>query len=157
MRTGGFQAGLLLAILVASSFAVLEGETFAKQLGWLEEDPILVFVVPLAESALRIRAAVAPEAVVWEGEAGFALASGRVVASSLERAGEIIKGAGWVDREIQIVSLDADPNERATAGSSDPASSEATRERLAALVNKPTLSRGEQVLVLQAMMDGVEL
>lgn len=157
MRFGGFQAGLLLTVLVAGTFALLEGKTFAKQLGWGEDDPILVFVVPLAESAGRIRAAVAPEAVVWEGDAGFALASGRVVASSLERAGEIITGAGWVDREIQIVSLETDPPEQATAASGDPTSSEARRERLGALMNKPTLSRGEQVLVLQAMMDGVEL
>lgn len=157
MRFGGFQAGLLLTVLVAGSFAVLEGKSFARQLGWFEEDPILVFVVPLAESALRVRAAVAPESVVWEGEAGFALASGRVVAASLDRAGEIIKGAGWVEREIEIVTLAADPADPSTAESSDPASREAMRERLGTLVNKPTLTRGEQVFVLRAMMDGVEL
>ncbi len=157
MRSGGFQAGVLLAVLVSGSFALLEGKSFAKQLGWFEEEPILVFVVPMAESARRVRAAVAPEAVVWEGEAGFALASGRVVASSFERAGEIIKGAGWVDREIEIVRLEADRAEQATAESGDPGAREATRERLVELMDKPTLSRVEQTIVLQAMMDGVEL
>ncbi|MBY0401771.1 hypothetical protein K2X89_15875 [Myxococcota bacterium] len=156
MRLGGFQAGLLLTVLAAGSFAWLEGKTIGKQFGRVEEDPILVFVVPEVDSARRVRAAVAPEAVVWEGDAGFALASGRVVALSAERAGEIITGAGWVDREIQIVSLEADPTEPATAEPGDPASHEATREGLRALVNKPTLSYGEQVFVLQAMMDGIE-
>lgn len=157
MRSAGFQAGLLLAVLVMGTFVVLEGKTRGKQMGWVDGDPILVFVVPRAESAHRIRAAVPAESVVWEGEAGFALASERVVASSLERAGEIIKGAGWVDREIRIVTLEADPSEKAAPDPSDPATHEARHNHLLALVSKPTLSRGEQMFVLQAMIDGSEL
>lgn len=140
------------------TFVALEGEKIGKEMGLIEGDPVLVFVVPQAESKQRIRTAVSKDRVVWEGEAGFALVGERVVTSSFEQAGEVIKGAGWLDRPIRIVTLQAVPEEEgAESEAGSPASREARRKRLLELVNQPTLSRGEQMFVLQAMNDGIEL
>jgi len=157
MRTGAFQAGLLLAALIMGTFVALEGEQLGKDMGLLEEDPILVFVIPQPQQAARIRSVVSPERVLWEGDAGFALVGDRVITTSFEQAGEVIMGAGWIDRPIQIVTLDADPDEDAEAEVGTQASPEARQKRLLDLVNKPTLTRGEQMFVLSAMNDGIEI
>lgn len=158
MRSMAFQAGLLLAMLIMGTFLALEGENLGKRLGVIEErDPVLVFVVPLPENTRRIRDAVKDDRIVWEGEAGFAMAGERVVTSSYEQAGEVIKAAGWLDRPIRIVTLQADPRERVESEKGGPASREARLKHLRSLVNKPTLNRGEQMFVLQAMNDGIEI
>ena len=159
MRTGAFQAGLLFAALIMGTFLALEGEQLGKKMGLVEEDPILVFVIPQPGNAARIRSVVSADRVLWEGDAGFALVGDRVITTSYEEAGEVIKGAGWIDRPIQIVTLDADPDEEANAEDGGPgqASPEARRKRLLELVNKPTLSRGDQMFVLSAMNDGIEI
>ena len=157
MRSGAFQAGLLFSALIMGTFVALEGENIGKEMGLIEGDPVLVFVVPLPENTQRIRAAVSQERVVWEGDAGFALVGERVVTESFEQAGEVIKGAGWLDRPIRIVTLQADPGEESEPEAGSPASREARRKRLLELVNQPTLSRAEQMFVLQAMNDGIEI
>jgi hypothetical protein len=139
------------------TFVALEGENIGKNMGLVEEDPVLVFVIPAPENAARVRSVVSPERVLWEGEAGFALVGDRVIASGFDSAGEVIKGAGWIGRPIQIVTLDADPDEKAEGDAGDPASRESRRARLLELVHKPTLSRGEQMFVLSAMNDGIEI
>ena len=157
MRSGAFRAGVLFTVLVLGTFVALEGESLVKSMGLVEGDPVLVFVVPRAENARRIRVAVSEERVVWEGDAGFALVGERVITSSLENAGEVIKGAGWLDRPIQIVTLDADPEASVEADSGTPESREARLARLRELVHQPTLSRGEQIFILRAMNDGIEI
>jgi len=147
----------LIAALIMATFVVLEGKTISQELGFSEGDPVLVFVVPLPENARMIRAAVSEERIVWEGEAGFALASERVVASSFDSAGEVIKGAGWVHRPIQIITLDVKLDDEDGGDPSDPKSREGRLARLRQLVHQPTLSYGEQMFVLQAMSDGIEL
>lgn len=139
------------------TFVALEGEQIGKKMGIVEEDPILVFVIPQPQNAARIRSVVSSERVLWEGDAGFALVGDRVVTTSYDQAGEVIMGAGWIDRPIQIVTLDADLDEEDEAKAGGQASPEARRERLLELVNKPTLSRGEQMFVLSAMNDGIEI
>lgn len=148
---------MILAALIMGTFVTLEGENIVKSMGLIEEETILVFVIPVPENAARIRSVVSPDRVIWEGEAGFALVGDRVITSSLDSAGEVIKGAGWIDRPIQIVTLAANPDEEREGGTADPASREARRERLLGLVSKPTLSRGEQVFVLAAMNGGIEI
>ena len=157
MRSGAFQAGLLFAALIMGTFVALEGENVAKEMGFIEGDPVLVFVVPLPKSASQIRAAVSKDRVVWEGEAGFAMVGERVVTPSLDQAGEVIKGAGWIDRPIHIVTLEADPGDDAESDPSDPASREARLKRLRELVHRPMLTRVEQMFILKAMNDGIEL
>ncbi|MBC8187768.1 MAG: hypothetical protein H8E78_06135 [Proteobacteria bacterium] len=159
MRTGAFQAGMILAALIMGTFVALEGENIGKSMGLVEEDPVLVFVIPHPENAVRIRSVVPKQRVLWEGDAGFALVGDRVIATSFEEAGKVIQGAGWINRPIQIVTLAADPDEKSDAegGAGDPASREPRRKRLLELVHKPTLTRGEQMFVLSAMNDGIEI
>ena len=157
MRTGAFQAGLLFAALIMGTFVALEGEQIGKTMGLVEEDPVLVFVVPQPQNAARIRTVVSSDRIVWEGEAGFAVVGDRVITTSYDQAGEVIMGAGWIDRPIRIVTLDADPDAVEESEGGEKASPEARRQRLRDLVNKPTLSRGEQMFVLSAMNDGIEL
>lgn len=158
MRAGAFKAGILFAALVLGAYVIFEGDRVGKELGLVEEEPVLVFVVPLPENARRIRAAVSQQRVVWEGDAGFALVGERVVTSSFETVGEVIKGAGWIDRPIRIVSLEADPVEEASESEAGhPASREERLARLRQLVHQSTLSAGEQRFILQAMSDGIEI
>jgi len=146
-----------LAALILGTFVALEGEDIGKSMGLVEEDTVLVFVIPIPENATRVRSVVSQDRVIWEGDAGFALVGDRVITSSLDSAGEVIKAAGWIDRPIQIVTLAATPDEEAEGDAGNPATREARRERLLGLVNKPTLSRGEQMFVLAAMNDGIEI
>jgi hypothetical protein len=159
MRSGAFQMGALLAALIMGTFVTLEGGHIAEEMGLVEGDVVLVFVVPLPENEQRIRSAVAPDRVVWQGEQGLALVGGRVVTPSLDQAGDVIERAGWVDRPVQVVTLEADMGE-ASADEGDrgsPASREERLARLRELVHKPMLSRGEQMFVLQAMNDGLQI
>lgn len=140
------------------TFVALEGENIAKDMGIVEGDSVLVFVIPLPDNASQIRSAVSSDRVVWEGEAGFALVGERVVTPSLDQAGDVIKAAGWIDRPIQVVTLEADMDEdQSEPDPSDPASREARLERLRELVHKPMLTRVEQIFVLKAMNDGIEI
>ena len=155
MRSAAFKFGLTFSILVVLMIAAFEGGRLRQEFGLSEKDPVLVFVIPNLDNARRVRAAIVPERIAWKGEEGLALVGGQVVALSLEDAGEVIEGAGWVDRPIQIVRLE-NPGPEA-ADEAEAGSHEARLARLQALVHKPTLTRGEQMFVLSAMNDGLEI
>lgn len=147
--------GLVFAALVMATVVVFEGRSWTNHFGVTEAEPVLVFVIPEIERARRVRAATQPDRIVWEGADGLALKGGRVVALDLDRAGDVIEQAGWIDRPIQIVRLDdpATSDEVGSEGGSDPERAARLRE----LINKPTLTRGEQIFVLSAMNDGLEI
>lgn len=155
MKSSAFKIGLAFATLVGLTIAVFEGESVTKKLGITEKDPVLVFVIPSLENARKVRAAIAPERIALQSQKGLALTGGRVVALSLDDAGDVIEEAGWVDHPIQIVRLE-DPGPE-DGEEFEPGSDEARLARLRSLVNKPTLTRGEQMFVLMAMNDGIEL
>lgn len=155
MKSSAFKIGMAFAILLVLTIAVFEGKNVTQQLGMTEKDPVLVFVIPSIENARRVRAAIAPERIAWQSDKGLALVGGRVVSLNLDDAGDLIEEAGWIDRPIQIVRLE-DP-EAEEDGELEAGSREARLARLRSLVNKPTLSRGEQMFVLMAMNDGIEL
>ena len=147
---------LAFCALVLGTVVAFEGQGLAKRFGLVEKDPVLVFVIPGVENARRLRAAIAPERIVWQGADGLALAGGRVLALDLDAAGDVIEIAGWVDRPIQIVRLE-DPQREEDTELEGGASREERLARLRSLVNKPTLSRGEQMFALAAMNDGLEI
>jgi hypothetical protein len=155
MKSSAFKIAFLFAILVVMTVAAFEGKNFAKKHGVAEQDPVLVFVIPSVENARKVRAAVAPERIALQSQKGLALMGGRVVALNLDDAGDVIEEAGWVDHPIQIVRLE-DP-EPAEGEQFESGSDEARLARLRSLVDKPTLTRGEQMFVLMAMNDGIEL
>lgn len=155
MRSQLIVVSMIFGALVVATVIAFEGRDLAKHVGLAEEEPVLVFVIPGVENARRVRAAIKPERIVWQGKEGLALAGGRVLALNLDSAGDVIELAGWVDRPIQIVRLD-DPQPEQDAAS-DGASREERLVRLRSLVSKPTLSRGEQMFIMSAMNDGLEI
>ena len=159
-----FQLGAVFAGLVLLSIIALEGRNLGAAVGLVEnrEEPVLVFAIPNAESLARVRSVISEGHVLVEGESGFSAANGRVYVQRVEDAGDLIARGGWVDRPVQIVSLGMDSGAETEADSSvDGGTPRMTREermlRLRQLVHKPTLTRGEQVFVLQAMNDGLEI
>ncbi len=141
-------------LLVAGVVLAFEGPGLGKQLGLIEKDEVLVFVIPDLENARRVRRAISKERIVWEGSAGIALLGGRVVALDLDSAAEVIESAEWVDRPIRIVRLD--PREQ-RGDTPEAGSDEARLAKLRSLVNKPMLTGAEQMFVLMAMNDGLEI
>lgn len=165
MKTAAFQAGMMLAGLIFFTVAAVEGPRLGREVGLIgesasEEDGlVLVFVIPDDQSARRVRAAFAPDRILWQGAEGLALVGDRIVASNLEGASEVIMQAGWIERQIRIVRLDArfdDPDGGAGAGASGQGG-QSRQARLKELTNKPTLTHGEQMFILSAMNDGVSI
>jgi len=153
-----FQLGAAFAGLVLFSFMALEGKDVAQSLGLVEEDePVLIFTIPQPIHLAGVRRAIGNDRVLHEEGSGFVTAGMRVYVADVSQAGGLISKAGWVDQPIQIVSLGMeDENAAETAG--PPQLSDAERlTRLRSLVHKPTLTRGEQMFVLKAMNDGIEI
>jgi hypothetical protein len=156
MQSTTLRYGSIFVILTALTVLAFEGRTLRERVGLAEPDPVLVFVIPQRENARRVRAAIDPDRIEWQGLEGLALVGGRVIASDLDAAGNVIEAAGWVDRPIQIVRLE-NPESRRQDDSLDGESGSDRLARLRNLLNKPTLTPTEQMFVLIAMNDGIEL
>lgn len=161
MKSMAFKLGFGLAALVMLTAVAFEGKNLGKQFGVVEEEPVLVFVIPDVQNARTVRAAIAPDRIALQTEQGLALIGGRIVALNLDDAGDVIEAAGWVERPIQIVRLE-DPSTDDAVGEEGgdglaPADRAARQARLRSLVSKKTLTRGEQMFVLSAMNDGIEI
>ena len=153
-----FQLGAAFAGLVLFSFMALEGKDVAQELGLVEEDePVLVFEIPHPQHLASVRRAIADERVLEEKENGFSVHGGRVYVQDVGEAGDFIERGGWVDQPVQIVGLGMDSEDEEGEGPRSAMSPEERHERLLSLVKKPTLTRGEQMFVLQAMNDGIEI
>ncbi len=158
------QLGMLFAAFVLITIVALQGEEVTRSIGLLEPevDPVLVFMIPQPARLARVRDAIADDRVLWEGAPGFALVSGRIYVHDLRDAGTLIRTGDWVDRPVQIVSLgmDSEGPESFEADAREGGARLSREQRLAKirqLVNKPSLTRGEQIFVLQAMNDGLEI
>ena len=154
-----FQLGAAFAGLVMFAFLSLEGKDLAQEMGLVEEDePVLVFTIPHPEHFANVRAAISTDRILYEDELGFTLNGGRVYVNDVGQAGALIKSSGWVDQPIQIVSLGMDDGEEVDDEAAKPAMTREERlARMHELVKKPTLTRGEQMFVLAAMNDGIEI
>ncbi|MCP4906612.1 MAG: hypothetical protein GY910_16680 [bacterium] len=105
-----------------------------------------------------MRAAIDDDRVVWESGEGFALLGGRAYVKDLKEVGGLIGTGGWADRPVQIVGLGMD--ERGAEEGEGPMLGLGQEERmvqLRRLVNNPLLNRAEQVFVLTAMNEGLEI
>jgi len=117
------------------------------------EQPVLVFLVASRRGVERVEAAVDPARIVAATPDAVALVEGRVVATSATAVSEPFMAAGWADRPVELFDLPrgdgpADGGPRQEPGTPpDPVQ----REKLAELMNKPTLSRGEALLVLRSL------
>ena len=115
-----------------------------------EEKPVLVIDVREPSRAAAVRAAISSERVVAESEHGFALRERRLVVSSLEEAGEILGSAGWEDADLQILRFE--PVRDREDQDEGP---QANTQRLAELMQKPTLNYFEAQQVLALTMGSI--
>lgn len=154
-----FQAAAAFAVLVVLVLGYLEGPRLGKELGLLEQDPVLVFMIPDLNARHPIRAAIARDRVLYSDDQGIAVRGNWVLASNHDAASQVIARAGWVEHPIKMMTLVGEPadEDETLSGSAQGATREERLAQLRQLVHKPTLTRGEQIFVLQAMSDGIEL
>lgn len=121
--------------------------SFRQLDGWLkqaatsqEPEPVVVLVVETPENVEIMRAAVHPDRIVAEAENSFALDEGRVIAASLETAGESLTAAGWVDRPLEIMLT------QRRSESPEPAPGPAAN-----LASSPILSQAEALQMLSQL------
>ena len=103
-------------------------------------EPVLVLVVGTPENVEIMRAAVHPDRIVAEAENSFALDEGRVIAASLETAGESLTAAGWVHRPLEIMLT------QRRSESPEPVPGPAPN-----LASKPLLSQAEALQMLHQL------
>ncbi len=153
-----FQLGAVFAGLVILFLVALEGKELARTFGLMAEDePVLVFEIPHPDRLASVRKAIGDERILEERDGGFSVKSGRVYVLERGQAGAFIGRGGWIDQPVQIVGLGMDRDEEIQDGAKSVMSREETRARLDDLMNKASLTRGEQLFVLKAMNDGVEI
>ncbi len=140
----GILAGLSIGLLVGWMIWGLEGPVRS---GWAEgprdTETLLVIVVDGPGSLDVVRRAVSSDRILASSQAGLAIAPQRLVVTALEAAGPLLTRAGWQDRPMEIFDLGR-PLREAPAGDQRLA-------RIASLVSKPTLSRGEAYLLLGSL------
>jgi len=118
------------------------------------EPPVLVVVLGSRDAVDDVRRALRPEHIVADSGGAVAVAGGRILAADLAAASEPLNRAGWADRPVEILRVrPRDPRPGSAVGS-ETAPAPGSAEHLAALVQKPTLSRGEQLAVLRALNEG---
>jgi hypothetical protein len=157
-----FQMGAVFAALVMACVLTFEGREIGASMGLVEAEPepVLVFTIPAAGAIERIRKAIPDDRILIDEGSSFALHKGRIYVQQVALAGPLINRSGWVDRPIQIVSLGMDEGEGEAGASGEGGSKMSPEQRMARmrqLVNKKSLTRGEQMFVLQAMNDGIEI
>jgi hypothetical protein len=144
-------------VLVGAVFLGFEGRALLP-FADVSQDRVLVFLVGNREGVDRVRTAVDPARVVAATEDAIALREGRIVAVNVAAVSDPYTAAGWLEREIEIFHVErAAPKRPGRSGGGE--GTEVDPERMAkpaALVQKPTLSAGEQMFVLQTMNDGIE-
>jgi hypothetical protein len=117
--------------------------TVKKELG-LTAEPILVFFVSTPKAVAAVRSIIADDRVLAESPRAFALKEGRIIADSRDSAGDIVSAAGWVNRELKLMSISRkEPVKEPSAedGGLPPG-------KLAELMQKDTLSYGEAMMLL---------
>ncbi|MGH0035147.1 MAG: hypothetical protein ACQGVK_08955 [Myxococcota bacterium] len=146
-----------MIVLAGGLFVALERPDWVPVVGGgAGEEPVLIFLVGSRGGVESVKQAVDPARIVAESPDAIALAEGRMVATTADAASAPLMAAGWGDREIELFvvakndGLDRKARSGKGGGSDDPRFG-----RLMELMNKPTLSRGEALFVMQAMNDGV--
>ncbi len=147
--------GLGILILTAKPTEFVE-ET--KEFFFPAPDPVLVVVVGSPELVGSVRSAIESDRIVADTGDAFALDSRRVIAANADAAGGPINQLGWIEPEIEVVSVPTDGGrqwernrgQRKAAKDGSPEDA-AKAEKIASLMNKPTLNAGEAMMLLQHM------
>jgi len=132
--------GALIALAVIVDRGPLAPHLGAvRQLFGVDDQPVMVIIVSSPQDVSSVRRAVGRNRVVASVDTGFALGERRIIASNYAAVGPLLQQAGWDTANIEIYSS-APKRRQAEASTKD--------ERLAALMNKPTLNRLEAQYVL---------
>ena len=99
--------------------------------------PVVVLVVGTPENVEIMRRAINKDRIVASHKNSFALDQGRIIAASVDDAGESVTAAGWVERPLEII---APPRAR------QPASS--PTEGTTPLLHVPQLTQTEAIHLL---------
>ncbi len=129
-----------------------------------EEPPVHVFVIGSVEAVQSVREVIAPERVLASTPEAIVLREGRIIASSAEAVGDPLTAVGWVDRELDIVSVgpaEPAPHPRSAAraavaaplspAAAGPPLEEVEAERFEQLARQPTLTWMETHELLRYM------
>jgi hypothetical protein len=144
-----------VVVLALGLFVALERPGWLPLVGG-EQKPVLIFLVGNRSGVELVKKAVDPARVVAQTPDAFALAEGRMVATNPSAISEPLMAAGWSDRQLEIFSLPKnDGLNRGRKGKGSAGSDDPRMGRLMELMNKPTLSQGEALFVMQAMNDGL--
>jgi hypothetical protein len=141
-----FSAGFLVASLLAAAFVFAAREGAERSLAWPQlakpgSEPVLIVVVGDAVRVDLVRSAVDRERIIFETASAFALRERRIIAGSFEEVGPMLMRAGWRDDPLEIVTL----------GPASTRSPVAQTDKLADLMNKPTLNIVEARMVLNSL------
>ena len=145
-------AGLAALVVACCGIAVLERPVWLPVLG--REDPVRVLLVGSRHGVGLLKGAVDPARIVSASADAVVLEEGRVIAASAEAASAQLVAAGWVGRRIEIVSIGRADRGAAIPDSQHRTLDEAQLRHIAELMQKPSLTRGEALLVMKAMRDG---
>lgn len=148
-RSLAFSLGLLVASVLGLGWALqrdgadaprAEVAKLSRWIGVREPEPVLVVVLGAEGSVRGVRAVIPADRIVAETATAFAVRERRVVAETFEEAGPVLMAAGWRDAPLEIIAL----RRHALA---QPLTA-APVDRVAALMNKPTLNMLEARLLL---------
>ena len=67
-------------------------------------EPVVVMIVGTPENVEIMRRSVNADRIVASRKNSFALDRGRIIAASIDDAGESVTAAGWVDRPLEILA-----------------------------------------------------
>jgi hypothetical protein len=143
-------AGVGLIVGLALGFGLSRASDVGlPALAWptfaVDEEPVLVLIVGDRDRVDRVRRVVGAGRVVAESSGGFALRERRLIVAGVDEVGELLMSASWDDAPLDIMNAESLRGSPRVAESSD------RDEKLAELLDKPTLNYAEAQLVLSLL------
>ncbi|MDP6981142.1 MAG: hypothetical protein QF570_21490 [Myxococcota bacterium] len=123
-----------------------------------EPDPVLVVIVGNRDLVGSLRGVIEADRILADTGDAFALDSRRVIAANADAASGPINQLDWIERKIEIVSVPTDGGRqwerdrgKRKLGKGGSPEDQAKAEKIASLMNKPTLNAGEAMMLLNHM------
>lgn len=147
-----------VAVMSMGTFLALEKPSWLPVFGEEKSDTVLVFLVGSRRGVETVKKSVDPARIVAETPNAIALVEGRMVAVDAAAVSEPLMAAGWADRPLELLQVPRDDglNRGEKKGTGEQSGEDAARiDRIMELMNKPSLTQGEALFVLNAMDDGL--
>ncbi len=147
-----------IAVMSLGTFLALEKPSWLPVFGGEKSETVLVFLVGSRWGVETVKKSVDPARIVAETPDAIALVEGRMVAVDAAAVSEPLMLAGWADRQLELLQVPRDDGLRRSGkkGTGEQSEEDAARmDRITELMNKPSLTQGEALFVLNAMDDGL--